>query len=98
MSTCLKLAHVPREQKVFLELDLGVGKLTQVQLSGTQVKELMHAAVALAEEDSRLKALMVPEEIGSAVQLMEEALKVEYGQLYKRQLLHERRRLEDHLV
>lgn len=29
MSTSLKLAHVPREQRVFLELDLGVGKMSE---------------------------------------------------------------------
>lgn len=30
ISTALKLAHVPSEQRVFLELDLGVGKLSEV--------------------------------------------------------------------
>ena len=42
-------------------------------------------------QDARLKALMVPEEIGNAALVMEDALKTEYGLLYKRHLLHERR-------
>eukprot|EP00434_Breviolum_minutum_P039182 symbB.v1.2.034784.t1/scaffold4552.1/size38125/4 len=97
ISTALKLAHVPSEQRVFLELDLGVGKLSEVKLLQSQIKQLLKAGAALAEEDARLKALMVPEEIGSAVLIMEDALKAEYGLLYKRHLLHERRLAVDEM-
>lgn len=40
ISTALKLAHVPSEQRVFLELDLGVGKLSEV---GGNVFQSEHA-------------------------------------------------------
>mmetsp|Transcript_27081 Transcript_27081/g.64442 ORF Transcript_27081/g.64442 Transcript_27081/m.64442 type:complete len:758 (-) Transcript_27081:8-2281(-) len=89
--TNLKLAHVPSEGRVFLELDLGAGKLSEVLLLKSQVKQLIQATAALAEEDARLRSLMVPAEVGSAADLMEDALKAEYGQLYTRHLLHERR-------
>lgn len=97
MSTSLKLAHVPREQRVFLELDLGVGKMSEVQLTSSQVKQLLKAAAGLAEEDARLKALMVPEEIGSAALIMEDKLKAEYGLLYKRHLMFERSLVVDEM-
>ncbi|CAE7602937.1 Vps13c [Symbiodinium natans] len=86
----LNLAHLPREQRICLELDLGLpSKPSEVQLLRSQVKQLMQAGEALAAEDARLKALLIPAELGEAAGLMEEALKVEYGQLFLRRLLHE---------
>eukprot|EP00439_Symbiodinium_sp_Y106_P042880 s2390_g5.t1 len=85
----LNLAHLPREQRIFLELDLGLSKPSEVQLLRSQVKQLMQAGEALAAEDARLKALLIPAELGEAAVLMEEALKTEYGQLFVRRLLNE---------
>lgn len=85
----LNLAHLPREQRIFLELDLGLSKPSEVQLLRSQVKQLMQAGEALAAEDARLKALLIPAELGEAAVLMEEALKIEYGQLFARRLLNE---------
>eukprot|EP00931_Biecheleriopsis_adriatica_P043306 TRINITY_DN24759_c0_g1_i1.p1 TRINITY_DN24759_c0_g1~~TRINITY_DN24759_c0_g1_i1.p1 ORF type:complete len:2476 (+),score=500.29 TRINITY_DN24759_c0_g1_i1:515-7429(+) len=91
----LKLAHVPNEQRVFLQLDLGVGAQSEVTLLRSQVKRLLHAQSALEKEDARLRALVVAPEIEQTVLHLEDASKAEYGQLYRRHQLHERRLLQE---
>ncbi|CAK0910584.1 unnamed protein product [Prorocentrum cordatum] len=91
VSADLKFAHVPSDQILRMRLEVAMEEIAEVTLLRSQVKHLQAVHAAVWEEAARLRALLVPAEEERSIFSDVSASTAEYGRLYERCLLFQRR-------
>lgn len=90
ISASLQLAHVPREQRLRIKLEVArAEKLAEISLLRSQVKHVRRVQAELAQDAQRIHNLAVPHEKERSIYEDVTASRAEYARLYERGLMNE---------